>query len=95
LGKGSRRQAIFGATIQKDKSKGQMGIADICDVFEKVKNISQALLNRNLSADRPVVVLSENSIEHALIALACCMWEFHFRLWRPHTQLRSIAVRQA
>ena len=34
-----------------------------------VRSIGQALLDRNLSADRPVAVLSDNSIDHALIAL--------------------------
>ena len=60
------------------------------DVFEKVKNISQALLNRNLSADRPVVVLSENSIEHALIALACLHVGIPFSALAPAYSLRSI-----
>ena len=60
------------------------------DVFEKVKNISQALLNRNLSADRPVVVLSENSIEHGLIALACLHVGIPFSALAPAYSLRSI-----
>jgi feruloyl-CoA synthase len=33
--------------------------------------IAQGLIDRGLSAERPVVILSENSIEHALLALAC------------------------
>jgi feruloyl-CoA synthase len=33
--------------------------------------IAQALINRGLSAERPVVILSENSLEHALLALGC------------------------
>jgi feruloyl-CoA synthase len=32
--------------------------------------IAQALLERSLSADRPLVILSENDLEHALLALA-------------------------
>ena len=35
-----------------------------------VRRIAQALLERKLSAERPVVILSGNSIEHALLALA-------------------------
>jgi len=35
--------------------------------------IAQALLDRGLSVDRPVVILSENSIEHALMALGCML----------------------
>ncbi len=33
--------------------------------------IGQALLDRGLSAERPVLILSGNGIEHALLALAC------------------------
>ena len=35
------------------------------------RSIGQALLARGLSAERPVVVLSENTLEHALLALGC------------------------
>jgi feruloyl-CoA synthase len=35
-----------------------------------VRAIATNLLGRNLSAERPVAILSENSIEHALLALA-------------------------
>jgi feruloyl-CoA synthase len=31
----------------------------------------KALINRGLSAERPVVILSENDLEHALLALGC------------------------
>jgi feruloyl-CoA synthase len=40
------------------------------DAFSRVRRISQALLERGLSADRPVVILSGNDIEHALLSLA-------------------------
>ena len=36
-----------------------------------VRAIGQALLDRGLSAERPVVILSGNDIEHALLAVAC------------------------
>jgi feruloyl-CoA synthase len=35
-----------------------------------IRRIAQALLDLRLSAERPLLILSENSIEHALIALA-------------------------
>ena len=41
------------------------------EALETAQQLGQALLNRNLSADRPVLILSENSLEHALLALAC------------------------
>jgi feruloyl-CoA synthase len=41
------------------------------DVLRRVRRIATALLERNLSSARPVAILSENSLEHALLALAC------------------------
>ena len=35
------------------------------------RRIGQAILNRGLSVERPVVILSENEIEHALIGIGC------------------------
>ena len=35
------------------------------------QRIGQALLTRGLGPERPVVILSENSLEHAMLALAC------------------------
>ncbi|MFL6279377.1 MAG: feruloyl-CoA synthase [Vicinamibacterales bacterium] len=40
------------------------------DALGRVRNVAQALLNRRLSNDRPVVILSGNSIEHGILALA-------------------------
>ncbi|MGC2518644.1 MAG: feruloyl-CoA synthase [Burkholderiales bacterium] len=43
---------------------------DYAQTLRLVRSIGQALLNRGLSADRPVVILSGNDIEHALLANA-------------------------
>ena len=43
---------------------------DYATTFDRVRRISQALLDRGLSAERPIAILSENSLEHALLALA-------------------------
>ena len=40
------------------------------EALEQVRRIGQALVERDLSAERPVAILSDNSIDHALIALA-------------------------
>jgi feruloyl-CoA synthase len=40
-------------------------------VREQVGRIGQALLDMELPAGQPVVVLSDNSVDHALLALAC------------------------
>jgi feruloyl-CoA synthase len=37
--------------------------------LESARRIGQALLDRGLDADRPVAILSDNSIDHALVAL--------------------------
>ncbi|HSV45233.1 MAG TPA: feruloyl-CoA synthase [Ramlibacter sp.] len=39
--------------------------------LEQVRAIGQALLDRGLSAQRPVMILSENDFENQLLALAC------------------------
>jgi feruloyl-CoA synthase len=38
--------------------------------FERVRRVAQALVDRRLSADRPILILSGNGIEHAVLALA-------------------------
>lgn len=39
--------------------------------WTQARAIAQALLARGLSAERPVLILSENSLEHALLSLGC------------------------
>ena len=41
------------------------------DTYQRVRAIGQALLERRLSQERPLAILSDNDIEHALLALAC------------------------
>ena len=41
------------------------------DAHQRVRAIGRALLERGLSAERPLAILSDNDIEHALLALAC------------------------
>src|SRR6187397_1440863 len=40
------------------------------EMLEKVRRIGAALLTRNLSAERPIAILSGNDLEHALLGLA-------------------------
>ena len=53
----------------------ERGAADVwrklgyAEVLEKAKRIGAALLRRGLSAERPIAMLSGNSVEHALLAL--------------------------
>jgi len=39
------------------------------EAYGAVRRIGQALLDRNLNAERPVAILSDNSVDHALLAL--------------------------
>src|SRR5260370_31381988 len=41
------------------------------EALAAARAIGQGLLDRHLSAKRPVLILSGNSIEHALLSLAC------------------------
>lgn len=40
------------------------------ETYEQVKSIAQYLLTTDVSPERPIAILSENSIEHGLLALA-------------------------
>ncbi|MFZ1953305.1 MAG: feruloyl-CoA synthase [Pseudolabrys sp.] len=54
---------------QRD-AKGEWRKLSYSQVLSSVQRIGAALLRRGLSADRPIVVLSGNDIEHALLGLA-------------------------
>jgi feruloyl-CoA synthase len=54
---------------QRDSNDGWRQLS-YAQVFEQVQRIGAALLRRGLSADRPIVIMSGNGIEHALLALA-------------------------
>ena len=54
---------------QRD-AKGEWRKLSYSQVLSSVKRIGAALLRRGLSADKPIVVLSGNDIEHALLGLA-------------------------
>src|SRR6478609_10001485 len=56
--------------IGKKNTDGKWHTLTYAETFATVQNIAQALLDKNLSAEKPLVILSENSIEHALISLA-------------------------
>ena len=54
-----------------DGSKGDWHRISYAQALASARSIAQALLDRNLNAQRPVVILSENDLEHALLALGC------------------------
>lgn len=54
-----------------DGRKGDWRHVSYAQALDSARRIGQALLARGLNAERPVVILSENDIEHALLALGC------------------------
>ncbi|MDP5117100.1 MAG: AMP-binding protein, partial [Burkholderiaceae bacterium] len=63
----ARRQRLSGG------STGEWQRLSYAQAFTFAKRIGQALINRGLSTDKPVLILSENSLEHAMMALGCMM----------------------
>ena len=54
-----------------DGSTGDWRHISYAQALASARSIGQALLDRGLSAERPVAILSENDLEHALMALGC------------------------
>ena len=49
---------------------GQWQHLTYADAVRRVRRVAQALLDRRLSAERPIVILSGNSLDHLVLALA-------------------------
>ena len=56
--------------MRSEAADGEWRRLSYAEVFSAVRRIGAALLERKLSAERPVMVLSENDLEHALLMLA-------------------------
>ncbi len=56
--------------LAQRRTNGDWRCVTYGETFEQVRRIGEALLARDLSAERPIVILSGNDIEHALIGLA-------------------------
>ena len=59
------------------------------ETLQKVERIAQYLLNLELSEERTLVILSENSLEHALLALAAVHVGIHYSPISPPYSLVS------
>jgi feruloyl-CoA synthase len=84
----ARREALVmadGKACFGDWQRVSYGEAWCCS-----RRIAQGLLNRGLSAERPVVILSENGLEHALLALGCMVAGVPFVPTSPAYSLISI-----
>lgn len=58
-------------TKNADSTPGDWRHISYAEALASARCIGQAFLDRGLNADRPVAILSENDLEHALLALGC------------------------
>ncbi|MES2241260.1 MAG: feruloyl-CoA synthase [Pseudomonadota bacterium] len=65
------RSFLARRTRQADGSTGDWQHLSYGQALASARALGQALLDRGLSVDRPVVILSENGLEHAQLALGC------------------------
>lgn len=64
-------QAPGRSYMAKRDSSGQWRHISYAQALQYARHIGQGLLDRGLSAQRPVLILSDNDLEHAMLALAC------------------------
>ncbi len=70
----------------EDGSFGEWRHVSYQQAYETAQHIAHGLINRGLSVDKPVLILSENDLEHALLALGCLMVGIPFCPALPPTQ---------
>lgn len=65
-------QTLFARRVKNaDGTSGEWQHITFAQALDSARHIAQGLINRGLNANHPVVILSENDLEHALIALGC------------------------
>jgi feruloyl-CoA synthase len=75
---------------QADGTLGEWQHISYAHAWATARQIAQGLINRGLSAERPVVILSENSLEHALLALGAMVAGVPFVPTSPPYSLVSV-----
>jgi len=85
-------QRTFMARREKktDGSLGGWRHVAYAQAWSSARNIAQGLIDRGLNAERPVAILSENSLEHALLALGCLIAGVPFVPVSPPYSLVSV-----
>jgi len=58
------------ALAAKRRPDGSWRFLTYADALQKVRSLGQAFLDRGLSADRPIAILSDNDLEHLLLMFA-------------------------
>lgn len=76
--------------IARMNDAGKWNTLSYRETLEKVEHIAQGLLDRRLSTSRPIAILSENSIEHALLGLAALHTGIPYSSITPAYSLRSM-----
>jgi len=64
------RVASDRALAAKRRAGGPWRILTYSDALKKVRSLGQAFIDRGLSADRPIAILSDNDLEHLLLMFA-------------------------
>jgi feruloyl-CoA synthase len=65
-------QTLFARRVKNaDGRSGDWQHITFAQALAAARRIGQGLLDRGLSAERPVLILSENDLEHALLTLGC------------------------
>ena len=75
--------------IGRRNATGNWNELTYSETLTKVKSIAQALLHKNVSVEKPIAILSENSIEHGLLALAALHVGIPYSSITPAYSLRS------
>ncbi|MBM3387319.1 MAG: feruloyl-CoA synthase, partial [Betaproteobacteria bacterium] len=75
---------------QADGSLGDWRHIGYGEAWQRARSIAQGLIDRGLNAERPVAILSENSLEHALLALGCLVAGVPFTPVSPPYSLLSM-----
>ena len=75
---------------QADGSLGDWRHISYAEAWQTARRIAQGLIDRGLSVERPVAILSENSLEHALLALGCLIAGVPFVPTSPPYSLVSV-----
>jgi len=75
---------------QTDGSLGDWRHISYQEAWSTARNIAQGLIERGLNAERPVAILSENSLEHAMLALGCMLAGVPFVPTSPPYSLVSV-----
>ena len=84
-------RTVFARRVKHaDGSFGNWHHISYQEAWSTARNIAQGLIDRGLNAERPVAILSENSLEHALLALGCMLAGVPFVPTSPPYSLVSV-----